>query len=101
MTDVASQASAYKDAVDRQYRAQDAALNQQQAANYQQQAAATAAAAGQAVNAGVGLMGNALATPAGAAIASQAAANAQQPVVNPNVNPNTSGVWDGVTKKYI
>lgn len=91
MTDVASQASAYKDAVDRQYRAQDAALNQQQAANYQQQAAATAAAAGQAVNAGVGLMGNALAggipTAANQAAASQAAVKAAN-VAATNQHPN-------------
>lgn len=62
MTDVASQASAYKDNVEQRYRAQDAALNQQQAQSYQQQAAQTAQAAGQGVNAGIGLMGNAIAT---------------------------------------
>ena len=56
-TDIASNAAAYKDAVENQYRAQDAALNQQQAQSYQQQAAQTAQAAGQAVNAGVNLMG--------------------------------------------
>ena len=56
-TDIAAQASNYKDSVERQYLAQDAALNQQQAQGYQQQAAATAQAAGQAVNAGLGLVG--------------------------------------------
>ena len=61
MTDIASQASAHKDNVERQYRAQDAALNQQQAQGYQQQAAQTAQAASQAVNAGVNLVGNSLA----------------------------------------
>ena len=63
MTDVASQASAYKDNVEQQYRAQDAALNQQQAQNYQQQGAQAAAAASQAVNAGLNMMGNDIATP--------------------------------------
>lgn len=58
MTDVAAQAAAYKDNVERQYRAQDAALNQQQAMDYKQQAAQTAQAASQAVNAGISLMGN-------------------------------------------
>lgn len=57
MTDVASGAAAYKDGIEQQYRAQDAALNQQQAQSYQQQAQATAQAASQAVNAGIGLVG--------------------------------------------
>ena len=60
MTDVAAQAANYKDNVEQQYRAQDAALNQQQVQNYQQQAAQTAQAASQGVNAGLGLMGNAI-----------------------------------------
>ncbi len=60
MTDVAAQGAAYKDNVEQQYRAQDAALNQQQAQSYQQQAAQAAQAASQGVNAGMGLMGNAL-----------------------------------------
>lgn len=60
MTDVAAQAANYKDNVEQQYRAQDAALNQQQAQSYQQQAAQTAQAASQGVNAGIGLMGNAI-----------------------------------------
>ena len=60
-TEIASQASAYKDNVERQFRAQDAALNQQQVQNNQQQAAQTAQAASQAVNAGVNLVGNSLA----------------------------------------
>lgn len=53
MSDVAASASAYKDNIEQQYRAQDAALNQQQAQSYQQQAAQTAAAASQVVNAGL------------------------------------------------
>lgn len=57
-TEIASQASAYKDNVERQFRAQDAALNQQQVQNNQQQAAQTAQAASQAVNAGINLAGN-------------------------------------------
>jgi len=57
MTDVASRAADYKDSVENQYRAQDAALKQQQQQSYQQQAAATAQAASQAVNAGLNLVG--------------------------------------------
>lgn len=57
MTDIASQASAYKDSVEERYRQQDAALNQQQAQGYAQQAQATAQAASQGVNAGLNLMG--------------------------------------------
>ena len=61
MTDVAAQAANYKDNVEQQYRAQDAALNQQEVQNYQQQAAQTAQAASQGVNAGLGVLGNGLA----------------------------------------
>lgn len=61
MTDIASNASAYKDNVEARYKAEDAALNQQQVQNHQQQAAQTAQAASQAVNAGVNLLGNSLA----------------------------------------
>lgn len=57
MSDIAANASAYKDSVEQSYRNQDAALNQQQIANYSQQAQAAAAAAGQAVGAGVNLVG--------------------------------------------
>ena len=46
-----------KDRVEKEYRAQDQALNQQQAQSYADQAAQTAAAAGQAVNAGLGMIG--------------------------------------------
>lgn len=56
-TDIASQANAYKDRVEDQYRAQDAALKQQQAQSYQQQAAATAQAASQAVTSGLNMVG--------------------------------------------
>lgn len=57
MSDIASQASEYKDQVERQYRAQDAALNQQQAQISADQAKATAQAASQATTAGLNLMG--------------------------------------------
>ena len=57
MTDVAANASEYKDRVENQYRAQDAALKQQQAQSYQQQAQATAQAASQAVSSGINLVG--------------------------------------------
>ena len=57
MTDIAANGAAYKDNVENQYRAQDAALNQQQVQSYQQQAAQTAQAASQAVNAGVNVLG--------------------------------------------
>ena len=63
MTDIAANASARKDAVEQQYLAQDAALNQQQAQSYQQQAAQIAQAAGQAVNAGISLTGQYAAEP--------------------------------------
>ena len=55
--DIAAAGANYKDNVEQQYRANDAALNQQQAQSYQQQAAQTAQAASQAVNAGLGLIG--------------------------------------------
>lgn len=57
MSDIASEASAHKDQVEQQYRAQDAALNQQQAQTASNQAQATAAAGAQAVNAGLNLIG--------------------------------------------
>lgn len=47
MSDIAAQASDYKDAVEQQYRSQDSALNQQQIAIEQQQADNIADAAGQ------------------------------------------------------
>lgn len=60
MTDVAAAGADYKDNIEQQYRAQDAALNQQQAQTYQQQAAQAAQAGAQVVNAGVGLVGTSL-----------------------------------------
>lgn len=57
MSDIASEASAHKDNIEKQYRAQDAALNQQQAQIAADQAKATAQAASQATNAGLNLMG--------------------------------------------
>jgi len=55
--DIAAAGAQYKDRVEEQYRAQDAALNQQQAQSYQQEAAENAKAASQAVNAGLNLVG--------------------------------------------
>lgn len=55
--DIAAEGANYKDRVEQQYRANDAALNQQQAQTYQQQAAQVSQAAGQAVNAGINLIG--------------------------------------------
>ncbi len=57
MSDIASEGASYKDNVEKQYRAQDAALNQQQAQNHADRAKATAQAASQTVNAGLNLMG--------------------------------------------
>lgn len=56
MADIAAQASSYKEGVENQYRAQDAAPNQQQISNEQAQAQAIANAAGQVVSAVSGLM---------------------------------------------
>lgn len=73
-SEIASQASAYKDNVEARYKSEDSALNQQQVQNNQQQAAQTAQAASQAVNAGINMVGNSLAMqtgggrPAGATI---------------------------------
>lgn len=61
MSNVAANAAEYKDSIEQQYRAQDAALNQQQAQGHQQQAAQNAQAASQAVNAGVKMVGEGLA----------------------------------------
>jgi len=62
MSDVASQASGYKDNVEQQYRQQDAALNQQQVQGLQQRAAATAQAASQVVNSGIKMVGDSFET---------------------------------------
>lgn len=60
IADIASNASNYKDNVEKQYKQTDAQLTQQQAQIQQQQASAIAQAAGQAVNAGVNVVGNEL-----------------------------------------
>jgi len=74
--DIAAAGAQYKDQVEQQYRAQDAALNQQQAQSYQNQAAEAAKAAAQGVNAGLNLVG------VGAQeTAAKAAANRAQPSV--------------------
>ena len=57
MSDIAANASNYKDSIEQQYRAQDNALTQQQAGNYQQQAAQAAQAGSQGVAAGLNFMG--------------------------------------------
>ena len=75
MTDVAAQGAAYKDNVEAQYRAQDAAINQQQIARYQQQAANAANAAAQVVNAGTNMVGNDLAADTSKIAAKNAATN--------------------------
>lgn len=80
--DIAAAGANYKDNVEQQYRAQDAALNQQQAQSYQNQAAQTAAAASQGVNAGLGLVGagiSATSNPSSKALGAQKSAtlNAQ------------------------
>lgn len=56
MSDIAAQASDYKDAVEQQYRSQDSAFNQQQIAIEQQQADNIADAAGQMGSAVSGLV---------------------------------------------
>lgn len=66
MSDIAAQGAAYKDKVEQEYRAQDAALNQQQGQIAHNQAVATAQAASQAVNAGITNLGNNIALGAGA-----------------------------------
>ena len=58
MSNVAAQSTEYKENVENQYRAQDAALNQQQVQSHQQQAAQIAQAGSQVVNAGLNFMGN-------------------------------------------
>lgn len=60
-TNIAENAADYNDKIEQQYRAQDAALNQQQAQSYQQQAAEISKAASQVVNTGLGLVGQGLA----------------------------------------
>lgn len=57
MSQIAADASSHKDSIEQQYRAKDSQLNQQQVAVKQQQAQNIATAAGQAVNAGLGLIG--------------------------------------------
>lgn len=58
---VAAEGADYKDKVEQEYRQRDAALKQQEMGVQQQQAANTAAAASQAVNAGLNMMGNEIA----------------------------------------
>lgn len=80
MQSIAAQADTYKEGIENQFRAQDAALNQQQIANEQAKAQSIAAAAGQVGSAVSGLMAGASGnkstqlTPSGV----QAFANAQE-----------------------
>ena len=60
MADIAANASAYKDNVEQQYRAQENNLSQQQQQIYTNQANAVASAAGQASKAGAGLLASGL-----------------------------------------
>lgn len=60
MSDIAANATAHKDAVEAQYRAQEDSLSQQQQQIYANQANATATAAAQAANAGATLLGGGL-----------------------------------------
>ena len=59
-SDIAADASKWKDSIENAYRSQDAALNQQQAADLMTQSGNTAAAASQAVNAGLDFAGNSI-----------------------------------------
>lgn len=80
MESIAAQADTYKEGIENQFRAQDAALNQQQVANEQAKAQSIATAAGQVGSAVSGLMAGASGnkgtqlTPSGV----QAFANAQE-----------------------
>lgn len=80
MQSIAAQADTYKEGIENQFRAQDAALNQQQVANEQAKAQSIATAAGQVGSAVSGLMAGASGnkgtqlTPSGV----QAFANAQE-----------------------
>ena len=60
MTGIAANASAHKDNIEAAYRAEDAALNQQQIADLQQQAANTAQAASQVTNSAINVVGNSI-----------------------------------------
>jgi len=57
-TDIASRAADYKDKVESNYMARKAGLEDQERLNLQQRAAATAQAASQVVNAGLGMVGS-------------------------------------------
>ena len=86
MSDIAASSAARKDAVEQAYRSQDAALTQQQAQSYANQAQATAAAGAQAVNAGLNLMGNDIASRAADTVANNNA-GIQATAANPNAAP--------------
>ena len=89
-SDIASKAADYKDQVEQQYQAKKDALDEQEAQQYKEQAQSSAAAAGQAVNAGLGLVGQGLgevnlgggASAAGKGVAKAAAQQAVQNQMN-------------------
>lgn len=96
MTNMAAQASSYKDSVEQSYRQADAQVNQQKIAVNQNQAAQIAAAAGQGVSAGLNLMGSAIGqqTPAATPATTPATASTTSttPILKstPTVNTNTT-----------
>ena len=107
--DIAAAGANYKDQVEQQYRSNDAALNQQQAQSYQQQAAQTAAAASQAVNAGLGLIGTDSAALNAGAKTAQSASHGPMGVTikgsdytglgGGNVIPTPAAIQDGDLRK--
>lgn len=63
MTNIAANSAAYKDNIGQQYRSKDDLFNQQQSAIEAQRSQQIAQAAGQAVNAGLSLVGTSIGTP--------------------------------------
>lgn len=94
MADIAANASAYKDSVEQQYRAQDAAINQQMIGVEQGNAQAIAQAAGQIGSAVGGLMAGAV----GGAKAKSSSSSPQgngTPIIASDPNP-----WETEAQKY-
>lgn len=89
MADIASQASAYKDSIEQQYRAKDDALNQQMVGIQQNKANSIAKAAGQMGSAVSGLVQGGMDNlPGNASGASEA-------------SPATKSAWDGVAEAQM
>ena len=99
MTDVAAGAAAYKDNIEQQYRAQDAALNQHQIQSYQQQAAQTAQAASQAVNAGLAGVGQGIAEK-GTQVVADAPAQPQIDLKEAEAIVNQPGTFNPLNGKF-